>query len=119
MKQTLCSDPFFLWGGFNSSQLTFECYADALKDNAPEGKIQLTITPTIYKDGALSERLNSEETALFTGYIETAEPANLPQHWKVTAYDRLYRVRNNNIAHWLSETVRIAKENGKHFTCVK
>lgn len=116
LKQTLCSEPYFLWGGFNSSQLTFECYADALKDNAPEGKIQLTITPTIYKDGALSERLNSEETALFTGYIETAEPTSLPQHWKVTAYDRLYRVRNNNIAHWLSETVKIAKENGKHFT---
>ena len=39
LKQTLCSEPYFLWGGFNSSQLTFECYADALKDNAPGGKI--------------------------------------------------------------------------------
>lgn len=116
LKQTLCSEPYFLWGGFNSSQLTFECYSDTLKDNAPEGKIQLVITPTVYKDGVISERLDSEETALFTGYIETAEPTSLPQHWKITAYDRLYRVRNNNIVSYLAELLHIAKENNKPFT---
>lgn len=116
LRQTLCSEPYFLWGGFNSSQLTFECYADTLKDNAPEGKIQLIITPTVYKDGVISERLDSEETALFTGYIETAEPTSLPQHWRITAYDRLYRVRNNRVVDWLQRYMNGHINEGTHMS---
>ena len=43
LKQTLCSESYFLWGGFNASQLQFECYSDAFVNNSPDGKIQLII----------------------------------------------------------------------------
>lgn len=101
LKQTLCSEEYFLWGGFNASQLTFECFSSQLQDTAPEGKIRLYITPTKYTyqgNGEWSyELLENEKTPLFTGYIETAKRSSTPGNWKVTAYDRLYRVRNVNV----------------------
>ena len=116
LRQTLCSEAYFLWGGFNASQLQFECYSDAFINNSPEGKIQLIITPTIYKNGIIQEALDSEAVALFTGYIEIAEPTSIPNHWRVTAYDRLYRVRNNNIVDWLQNFLQAHKKEGTHLT---
>ena len=113
LKQTLCSEAYFLWGGFNATQLQFECYSDQLKDTAPEGKISLTITPTIYENGHIVTALTDSAVTLFTGYIETAEPTSIPEHWKVTAYDRLYRVRNNNIADWLAGFINDMKKLNK------
>ena len=105
LRQTLCSEPYFIWGGFNASQLQFECYSDAFVNNPPEGKIRLIIIPTIYKNGIIQESLDSEAVNLFTGYIEIAEPTSIPNHWRVTAYDRLYRVRNNNIFDLLADFI--------------
>lgn len=116
LTQTLCSEDYFLWGGFNASRLVFECLSDNFTDEPPAGKIQLTITPTVYTDGQLTEILTAEETSLFTGYIETAEPDNIQGHWSVAAYDRLYRVRNNEIVEWLANTLKAASASGKYFT---
>lgn len=116
LKQALCSESYFIWGGFNASQLSFECWSEELQDTAPEGKIQLILTPTVYKSGVISERLDNEAVTLFTGYIEKAEPSKTAGNWSVTAYDRLYRVRNNNIADWLSNHLAALKEMGKRMT---
>lgn len=103
LKQTLCSENYFLWGGFNSSMLQFECCSDDLSldmdlihliRSGPSGRIRLRITPTT-DDGST---LDSEAVNLFTGYVEDAEPSKTPGMWKVTAYDRIYRVRNVNIS---------------------
>lgn len=116
LTQTLCSEKYFLWGGFNASRLEFECISDELINAAPSGKIQLTITPTVYTNGVLTSIIEAEETALFTGYVETAEPDNVPGHWTVTAYDRLYRVRNCNVVSHINTTLQIARQNGKRCT---
>lgn len=62
LKQTLCSENFFLWGGANSSQLQFECCSSDLIDNAPDGKIQLQLVPTIYEEGKLKQRLDEKKS---------------------------------------------------------
>lgn len=115
LKQSICSESYFIWGGFNSSQLSFECYADDLQE-APTGKIQLYLIPTRYNNDGTFERLDAEKTALFTGYIETAEPSNIPGNWRVTAYDRLYRVRNNRIVDWLQRYMNGHINEGTHMS---
>lgn len=115
LKQSICSESYFIWGGFNSSQLSFECYADDLQE-APTGKIQLYLIPTRYNNDGTFERLDAEKTALFTGYIETAEPSSIPGNWRVTAYDRLYRVRNNRIVDWLQRYMNGHINEGTHMS---
>lgn len=115
LKQSICSESYFIWGGFNSSQLSFECYADDLQE-APTGKIQLYLIPTRYNNDGTFERLDAEKTALFTGYIETAEPSNIPGNWRVTAYDRLYRVRNNRVVDWLQRYMNGHINEGTHLS---
>ena len=115
LKQSICSESYFIWGGFNSSQLSFECYADDLQE-APTGKIQLYLIPTRYNNDGTFERLDAEKTALFTGYIETAEPSNIPGNWRVTAYDRLYRVRNNRVVDWLQRFMNGHINEGTHLS---
>ncbi len=115
LKQSICSESYFIWGGFNSSQLSFECYADDLQE-APTGKIQLYLIPTRYNKDGTFERLDAEKTALFTGYIETAEPSSIPGNWRVTAYDRLYRVRNNRIVDWLQRYMNGHINEGTHMS---
>lgn len=115
LKQSICSESYFIWGGFNSSQLSFECYADDLQE-APTGKIQLYLIPTRYNNDGTFERLDAEKTALFTGYIETAEPSSIPGNWRVTAYDRLYRVRNNRVVDWLQRYMNGHINEGTHMS---
>lgn len=115
LKQSICSESYFIWGGFNSSQLSFECYADDLQE-APAGKIQLYLIPTRYNNDGTFERLDAEKTALFTGYIETAEPSSIPGNWRVTAYDRLYRVRNNRVVDWLQRYMNGHINEGTHMS---
>lgn len=115
LRQSICSESYFIWGGFNSSQLSFECYADDLQE-APTGKIQLYLIPTRYNTDGTFERLDTEKTALFTGYIETAEPSNIPGNWRVTAYDRLYRVRNNRVVDWLQRYMNGHINEGTHLS---
>lgn len=115
LKQSICSESYFIWGGFNSSQLSFECYADDLQE-APTGKIQLYLIPTRHNNDGTFERLDAEKTALFTGYIETAEPSNIPGNWRVTAYDRLYRVRNNRVVDWLQRYMNGHINEGTHLS---
>lgn len=115
LKQSICSESYFIWGGFNSSQLSFECYADDLQQ-APTGKIQLYLIPTRYNKDGTFERLDAEKTALFTGYIETAEPSSIPGNWRVTAYDRLYRVRNNRVVDWLQRYMNGHINEGTHMS---
>lgn len=116
LTQTLCSEPYFIWGGFNASRLTFECVSEKFVNKAPHGKIKLTITPTVYVGDELATVLTDEETALFTGYIETAEPEIGDGHWTVTAYDRLYRVRNNNVWDFIQQRLEAASAQGTHLT---
>lgn len=108
LKQTLCGESFFLWGGCNASMLQFECCSSALIQNAPDGKIQLRITPTVYEDGKLKEKLESESINLFTGYIEQAESTRIPGNWRVTAYDRFYRMRNVSAAPFIQAYINQA-----------
>ena len=115
LKQTLSSENYFLWGGFNASQLEFECYASRFAENPPDGKIQLTLTPTSYtQDGEFITRLDDKSVNLFTGYIEAAEPTPIPGHWKITAYDRLYRVRNNKCADFVECMLKKHLQTGNH-----
>lgn len=116
LTQTLCSESYFIWGGFNASRLAFECYSKEFVNKAPSGKIQFTITPTVYENGKLKEVLSAEETALFTGYIEEATPGKGDGHWSVTAYDRLYRVRNNEVVNWLQRFINGHKNEGSHLS---
>lgn len=106
LTQTLCSESYFLWGGFNAGKLEFECCSSALIDSAPDGLIQLTLTPTVYENGRFVEKLVSESVTLFTGYIETATPTSIPGNWKVVAYDRLYRMRNVDISAWINAYIK-------------
>lgn len=114
LTQSLCSEQYFLWGGFNSSRLEFECYSQRFKTAAPSGKIRLYITPTTGAKSGAYDRLDNEKTALFTGYIETATPGTVPGYWKVTAYDRIYRVRNNHVTEWLQRFINAGKNAGNH-----
>ena len=116
LTQTLCSEQYFIWGGFNASKLSFECISDQFIDKAPYGKIILTITPTVYVNGELTTILTDEETRLFTGYIETAEPDSVPGHYTVTAYDRLYRVRNNNVWDYIQKRLAAVKAEKRHLS---
>lgn len=104
LTQELCTERYFIYGGFNASQLTFECYSEIMEDIAPEGKVRFYITPTVYIDGERVSTIDEEKTALFTGYIDRAEPSDIPGMWKVTAYDALYRVRNLD-AGWLIQAL--------------
>lgn len=114
LKQTLCSENFFLWGGANSSQLQFECCSSDLIDNAPDGKIQLQLVPTIYEEGKLKQRLDEKKVTIFTGYVESAEPTKAPGNWKITAYDRFYRMRNVPISPWLKSLIETYKSGNQH-----
>lgn len=114
LKQTLCSENYFLWGGANSSQLQFECCSSDLIDNAPDGKIQLQLVPTIYEEGKLKQRLDEKKVTIFTGYVESAEPTKTPGNWKITAYDRFYRMRNVPISPWLKSLIETYKSGGQH-----
>lgn len=116
LKQTLCGEPYFLWGGCNAFMLQFECCSSALIQNAPDGKIQLKITPTVYENGKLKEKLENESINLFTGYIEQAEPTKIPGNWRVTAYDRFYRMRNVNAASWIQAYIDQAVAAGNNPT---
>lgn len=114
LKQTLSSENYFIWGGGNASQLQFQCCSSDLINNAPDGKIQLILVPTVYEDGKLKEKKDDEKIALFTGYIESAEPTKIPGCWKVTAYDRFYRMRNVSISPWLKSLIETYKTGGQH-----
>lgn len=114
LKQTLCSENYFLWGGANSSQLQFECCSSDLIDNAPDGKIQLQLVPTIYEEGKLKQILDEKKVTIFTGYVESAEPTKTPGNWKITAYDRFYRMRNVPISPWLKSLIETYKSGGQH-----
>lgn len=114
LKQTLCSESYFLWGGMNASELEFECCTKDMVDKSPDGLIQLRITPTRYEKGKLKEVLTDEGVNLFTGYIEGAEKTKLPGMWKITAYDRLYRMRNVKCSSWLNSYVKTLISGGQH-----
>lgn len=117
LTQTLCGEEYLIWGGFNASRLEFECWSTSLVDNPPDGQIQLVIIPTAKNSTTgVSEQIESERTALFTGYIEEVEPDVEPGHWKCTAYDRLYRVRNNNVVDWLQSYINGHKQEGTHIS---
>lgn len=99
LTQELCSEPYFIYGGFNASQLIFDCYDPDL-NSPPEGKIQFSITPTVYKNGEFSQLLANEKKNLFTGIIDRAEPIEtIPGMWRITAYDALHRARNMKVGH--------------------
>lgn len=110
LKQTLCSENYFIWGGFNASELQFECYTEGLSAsplNAEKlkGKIQFSICPTDYSSGT-PVILIDEKVNLFTGYIETVEPPiSKGGGWKVTAYDQLYRLRNIDVSKLMSDYI--------------
>lgn len=116
LKQTLCSESYFLWGGCNASKLEFECCSKDFVDKSPDGLIQLRITPTKYEKGKIKEVLADEAVNLFTGYIETAERTKLPGMWKITAYDRFYRMRNVKCSTWLKSYIATLTSGGQHAT---
>lgn len=118
LKQSLCNESYFIWGGFNASQLDFKCYTAGMVQDpngvsyeALQGKIQFSITPTVYENGLLSKILTDETTILFTGYIENVTPpVSISDGWSVTAYDYLYRLRNLNVAKILDEYLEYFRE---------
>lgn len=116
LKQSLCSESYFLWGGCNASRLSFECCSHELIDKAPDGEIELKLTPTRYENGVLVEVLESESVILFTGYIEKAEKTSIPGNYKITAYDNLYRMRNVKISDYLQSKLDESSELGLHLS---
>lgn len=116
LRQTLCAENYFLWGGCNASQLQFECFGSRFVDNPPTGKMRLIVIPSVWAGDERVELLESEQKTLFTGYIENAEKTAVPGYWKITAYDRLYRVRNTTITGWLQRFLAAHKAEGTHIS---
>lgn len=114
LRQILCAESYFLWGGCNASQLNFECFGNRFVDNPPTGKIRLIVIPSIWSGDERVELLEIEQKTFFTGYIESAEKTAVPGYWKITAYDRLYRVRNTTIADWLQRYLAAHRKEGSH-----
>lgn len=92
LKESLCSERFFIWGGCNSSQISFVTHSKqfmSTEENAyPHGDIE------VYVEN------NGTKIRIFTGTIDSGERESNLTRRKIIAYDYLYKLRNTDIIWW-------------------
>lgn len=92
LKESICNERYFIWGGCISNCLTFQTGSDQFWDsgeeNVPRGDIELYI------------ECEGTKEQLFTGTIDSGKRTKGLLVRTITAYDPLYKLKNVDIA-WL------------------
>ena len=92
LQESICSEPYFIFGGCISNQVTFETghkqFWGTDEDSYPSGRIEVYL------------ECNKTKVKVFTGRIASAERTSIHSTRKIVAYDYLYDLRNTDIARW-------------------
>ena len=92
LQESICSEPYFIFGGCISNQVTFETghkqFWGTDEDSYPSGRIEVYL------------ECNKTKIKVFTGRIASAERTSIYSTRKIVAYDYLYDLRNTDIARW-------------------
>lgn len=90
LKESICNERYFIWGGCISNCLTFQTGSDQFWDsgeeNVPRGDIELYI------------ECEGTKEQLFTGTIDSGKRTKGLLVRTITAYDPLYKLKNVDIA---------------------
>lgn len=92
LRESICSDNYFIFGGCVSNQLSFTTHSDQF----------LSTDESVYPHGDIEVYIECKGTRvkIFTGTIDSGKRnAGLTQR-EIIAYDYLYKFRNTDIAWW-------------------
>lgn len=92
LQESICNDRYFIWGGCVSNQLTFITHSRqflSTEEHAyPHGDIEVYV------------ECKGTKIKIFTGTIDSGDREGGLIKRKIIAYDRLYKLRNTDIAWW-------------------
>lgn len=92
LKESICNERYFIWGGCISNSLTFQTgssqFWDTGDEHIPHGNIELYV------------ECDGTKTRLFTGKINSGKRSKGLFVRTITAYDCLYDFRGKDISRW-------------------
>ena len=109
LKESICNERYFIWGGCISNCLTFQTgshqFWGSENEHVPRGNIELYI------------ECEGTKVRLFTGTIDSGKRTSGLLVRTIVAYDYLYKFRNVDVARWYKNqtTDKQAILKQKHF----
>ncbi len=97
LKEGICEDQYFIFGGCLHNMITFDTHAEQFlnteESSTPHGKIEVTI------------ECNNTPVRMFTGEIDSGKRLSDLETRRIVAYDELYKYRNADISRWLKSKI--------------